>query len=705
MPTMRLIKFRVEKFKSIMDSGWIDCDNVTTLVGVNEAGKSNLLLALWKLNPAKGGGINFSDDMPVKLFSELRKEKEKPLFIQAFFEITSNTLLENISKISNFGKEEIKFVQVSRDYNGEHFLDFPNAITYATLSKVEIEKLLNSYCEKINNCEEAGKTEVGIKNEAQQKFIHAFSIIKDKEFLNKSEITSLANCFKTISAKLMQTSTIRPLILELHKKLSVYLQEFDKPILSKNSDVKKLILENMPKFVYYSSYGNLDSEIYLPHVIDNMQRTDLTGMAEAKVRTLKVLFEYVNLDPEEILEMGEDAKGETDSYGRQTAKPTDNEIKEKAEKKKERDILLQSASSKLTRDFRDWWSQGDYTFDFSADGKHFRIWVADKIRPERIVLENRSTGLQWFLSFYLVFLVESQDSHSGAILLLDEAGLALHPLAQKDLSAFFNNLSKTNQIINTTHSPFIIDTDHIDRAKVVYVNKDGYTVVSNNLRAAEEQLQTNSVYAVHAALGLSVSDILLQGCKPVIVEGASDQYYLNGIKILLLNRKVIAPKEEIVFVPSGGVKAVGSLAGLLSTKNELPYVIIDSDKSGRDFKEKLEKNLYVNDKNKLISMNDYSSIDNSEVEDIIPYELLQRPIDKLFNNIDLDFSLSYKLEQPLIQQIEQYAKDNNVELQDGYKVELARQFKQMILLRIHTYSDEKTIGIWKNIFDKIIENK
>lgn len=145
--------------------------------------------------------------------------------------------------------------------------------------------------------------------------------------------------------------------------------------------------------------------------------------------------------------MGEDAKGATDSYGRQIEKPTEDEIKEKAEKKKERDILLQSASSKLTRDFRDWWSQGNYTFDFSADGKHFRIWVADEIRPEeRIVLENRSTGLQWFLSFYLVFLVESQDSHSGAILLLDEAGLALHPLAQKDLSAFFNNLSKTNQI-------------------------------------------------------------------------------------------------------------------------------------------------------------------------------------------------------------------------------------------------------------------
>ncbi len=74
---------------------------------------------------------------------------------------------------------------------------------------------------------------------------------------------------------------------------------------------------------------------------------------------------------------------------------------------------------------------------------YFRIWVSDDKRPEDIELEGRSTGLQWFLSFYLVFLVESQSSHKGAILLLDEPGNSLHPIAQRDLSAFFENLSKT----------------------------------------------------------------------------------------------------------------------------------------------------------------------------------------------------------------------------------------------------------------------
>ncbi len=702
MDKMRLIKFRVEKFKSVMDSGWIDCDDVTTLVGVNEAGKSNLLLALWKLNPAKGGEINFSDDMPVKLFSELRIMQKKPKFIHAIFEIISPQLLKDISKKSGFDVERIKTVEVSRDYDGMRFVAFPNANTLTAVPKKDIDDLIRKYSEKIDALDEAGKTEAGIKLEAQQKISQALSIVKDKDKLSKAEIVSIAHCFKLIKAKPMRTSVIRPLILELEKSISDCISKFDMPNPSFDEKIRKMIVENLPKFVYYSSYGNLDSEIYLPHVIENMSRTDLTGMAEAKARTLKVLFEYVQLDPKEILEMGEDAKGTTDSYGRVTAKPTEAEIKQRAEKKKERDILLQSASSKLTRDFREWWSQGNYTFDFSADGKHFRILVADEVRPERIVLENRSTGLQWFLSFYLVFLVESQDAHTGAILLLDEAGLALHPLAQKDLSMFFNNLSKTNQIVNTTHSPFIIDTNHIDRAKVVYINKDGYTVVSNNLRAAEGNLQTNSVYAVHAALGLSVSDILLQGCQLVIVEGPSDQFYFNAIKIFLIGRKIISPKEEIVFVPSGGVKAVGSLASLLSAKSELPFVILDSDSSGRDFKAKLEKNLYSGEESKVLSVESFTGITNSEVEDLIPYELLQRPIDRLFNNIDLDFNSVYDSQKPIIPQIEQFALENNIELSNGYKVGLARQFKQILTANFNKYSDSNTIDMWTRIFNRLI---
>lgn len=55
MAQMRLTAFRVTNFRSVRDSGWIDTDDVTSLIGTNESGKTNLLVPLWKLNPANEG--------------------------------------------------------------------------------------------------------------------------------------------------------------------------------------------------------------------------------------------------------------------------------------------------------------------------------------------------------------------------------------------------------------------------------------------------------------------------------------------------------------------------------------------------------------------------------------------------------------------------------------------------------------------------
>jgi ABC-type cobalamin/Fe3+-siderophores transport system ATPase subunit len=65
---------------------------VTTLVGINEAGKSNLLLALWKLNPAREGNIDILHDMPVSKLSTYRKTPEEVKFITAEFELDDDAI-------------------------------------------------------------------------------------------------------------------------------------------------------------------------------------------------------------------------------------------------------------------------------------------------------------------------------------------------------------------------------------------------------------------------------------------------------------------------------------------------------------------------------------------------------------------------------------------------------------------------------------
>ena len=53
--------------------------------------------------------------------------------------------------------------------------------------------------------------------------------------------------------------------------------------------------------------------------------------------------------------------------------------------------------------------------------------------------------------YYIMSIYAQGKENKNAVLLLDEAGLTLHPLAQKDLVHFFDSLSENNQIVNTTH--------------------------------------------------------------------------------------------------------------------------------------------------------------------------------------------------------------------------------------------------------------
>jgi AAA15 family ATPase/GTPase len=128
---MILKRYKVENFRSVLDSGWINCDNVTTLVGINEAGKSNLLLALWKLNPAKEGNIDILHDMPVSKLSTYRKTPKEVKFITAEFELDD----ESIGKIESTVECSLpkdKLVTVTRFYDGNYSFEFPSGNPPAT---------------------------------------------------------------------------------------------------------------------------------------------------------------------------------------------------------------------------------------------------------------------------------------------------------------------------------------------------------------------------------------------------------------------------------------------------------------------------------------------------------------------------------------------------------------------------------------------
>jgi predicted ATP-dependent endonuclease of OLD family len=691
---MKLKRFRVTNFRSVEDSGWIETDDVTALIGTNESGKTNVLLPLWKLSPAKEGEIVPLADYPRKLYNEFRTQKPQPDFIHAVFDVGDN-LAQTLSAMTGLPPDMVRSVEVSRDFDGLYAVDFPEVDLPQAIEKKQILSILDAADHDLKSITTL-KSEQSLKNSLVASLQDARESLPSETNIGEQGLRDVLKMLEKVKIeKYPKTGQVVPRYQQACDEIRTMQEDISRVHPDEMDAVTDLILKNLPKFVYYATYGNLDSEIYLPHVIANLTRNDLGTKEQAKARTLKVLFEFVKLKPQEILELGHDFKD-------QSHQPTDQEIAAITKNKKERSILLHSASANLTKRFREWWKQGEYRFRFEADGDHFRIWVSDDRRPEEIELEGRSSGLQWFLSFYLVFLAERTDAHEGAILLLDEPGLSLHPLAQRDLSEFFDGLAKDNQLIYTCHSPFLIDADRLDRARKVYVGADGTSRVTADLTAVDGDIgQRGAAYAVHAALGLSVAESLLLGCAPVIVEGPSDQHYLIAIKTLLVAAGRLRPSRELVFPPAGGSKGVRVVASILGGRDEeLPVALTDSDAQGRAMAKALRSELYANDPHLVLEIGNYTGMVDSEIEDIIPPTIIADALDRWQRTADLPpFADAMEAGKPIVPQIEAWAEKYGVNLPvPGWKVELAKRVKKQLLGVGPSAVPEDVLNRWVKLF-------
>lgn len=691
---MKLIKYRVTNFRSVRDSGEIEAGDVAALIGVNESGKTNLLLPLWKFNPAREGEIQPTSDYPKTMFADVRAKPEDFRFVTADFDATS--LREKLVALTKLDPAQLDVVSAGRYFDGEYEVSFPKYVPKTTVAASEIKIELTTMTAAVERTD-ALKSEEPLKST----IIGAVRALADsitQDWTAQDLDAGIESLKKLLPDQPAKTSTIVPRMQQTIDALTAWSSHIKSPAPEDIEGVRDLVLEALPKFVYYSNYGNLDSEIYLPHVVQNLERKDLGAKEAAKARTLRVLFNFVRLQPKEILELGRDFKDPSN----QNRQPTADEIAEIAERKRERSILLQSAGTTLTKEFKSWWKQGNYRFRFEADGDHFRIWVSDDRRPEEVELENRSTGLQWFLSFYLVFLVESQGDHEDAILLLDEPGLSLHPLAQRDLSAFFDGLTKTNQIIYTTHSPFLVDPDRLDRVRKVYIAEDGSTESSPNLRqSGADPAHAGAAYAVYSALNLNVAESLLLGCLPVVVEGASDQHYLTMIKALLIGAGRIKPRRELVFPPAGGTKTLRITAGILTGRDEtLPVVLLDADQMGARMAAELSSGLYKGEEKKILSTDEFVGFKGSEVEDLIPHHRFVEAVDRVFRAPEKQFSEVASKGSPIVPQVEAWAKREALELTLGWKVEVARRVKAILLSKGIGDVEGDLIERWVELFTR-----
>ena len=114
---MRLVSFNVKNFRSINDSGPIDVSQITAILGRNESGKSNLLRALYSLNPAEGfQALNKVKDFPRhRRLEECTDDTEVLSSRWALDEEERAELVEILPRA-----KDVQHVVVSRRYHGKH---------------------------------------------------------------------------------------------------------------------------------------------------------------------------------------------------------------------------------------------------------------------------------------------------------------------------------------------------------------------------------------------------------------------------------------------------------------------------------------------------------------------------------------------------------------------------------------------------------
>lgn len=658
---MTMQRFRITNFRNIEDSGWVLFENVTAMVGRNESGKTALLQALYKFHPAIEEKYNPQREFPRDRFTaDFHGDGRDFPVCQVEF-LLNDEFSNELRPLFADGAPPKQAV-CTRFYDGSLTLSYDTVIPDDELAPSELAASLDVFEKAVRRIKAATAEDEDAVTKARNDLLAWTTQKKDALNAYQSLRGDKPGQFLT-QVRNEANGRSRPetagAIETLLAKVDELVQRSKAPLLTQR--LEKLITDALPQFIYFENYGILDSAVYLPRLLEDSKRIP----HDARVRTINAMFKHVGLTAEEITQLGQERAAQARQQGQQV---TEALIEADRENKELREIKLNSASLAITQKFNKWYGQRRHNIRYQADGDYFRIWVSDDKRPGmEIELESRSRGFQWFFSFYLVFLVESLEGHKDSILLLDEPGLHLHPTAQQELLAFFEELSANNPLIYTTHSPFLIDGEHLHRVRPMKEDDSGHSQISSDTWPEDRE----TIFPLQAAAGYAMVRGLFQHKKNVLVEGLADYLYLHSLNLALRALGRACLPDEVYITPCGGTKYMGYIASLFLGQKVRPVVLLDSDDSGRDRYKALVMELYAQHEEALLLLGDALGLAECETEDVLGEHILLKTL-KEGLSISLSLADADRKSGSIVDQIKAAAQRMKVDLPDGWKSDVAR---------------------------------
>lgn len=237
-------------------------------------------------------------------------------------------------------------------------------------------------------------------------------------------------------------------------------------------------------------------------------------------------------------------------------------------------------NDKINAPFRNFYQTETITLDlgFNSGVVSFVVTSED---GEALMLSERSNGLRWYLETFID--AQANDiAGRNVVYLLDEPGASLHVNAQKELLSLFQHLSeKGNQVVYTTHSPYMLDlqTDGVHRIRAVVKNAEGYTYIYKTAYDARisPDSQQDTLAPIINAIGMNLNDTFgpAKDKLNIVTEGMSDYIYLCTMaKVLGIDT------ERYAILPSVGASNCINICSILHGWGCRYIALFDYDTAG-----------------------------------------------------------------------------------------------------------------------------
>jgi len=582
---MKLREFRIQNYRSIVDSGVIEVAEITVLIGANESGKSSILQGLASIS--MDSRYDYFDltqlNRMLKKYNDLELKAEDIKIVWGKFELSEDDGKELQSILKS--DEPVSTLEVSK-----YFDEAYEILIDDKKFRIPSQYLFKSTRGRINSILSKLETEAqehlkrGPNKPLAQQFNEAMAQAKE---LPLSDLV-----YKTEAKKYLKSLDEFPALGvdkdfsgNIQRCLSRIKQVIDEKFPNSKTEVSlfKYLLSRMPRTVYFKIYERLEDDVSLAELKarpqDHMTFHNFLKLAEIKIDTVERLKE-----------------------------------------EKRRQVYIESGCGKATQLLRDAWHQEVLDIELRFSDDRFMVFTKNSKAVETLLPPSLgSEGFQWFLGFYINFGAATNAEYKRAILLLDDAGVFLHPKGHKDLLDLFEEYLKRDvTTIYSTHLPFLIPRKKLKRLRLVEKPPEGRTYVTEKFYAVKDK---DILYPLRAALGVTLADSLFVGEKTIVAEGLSDRILLNGMLEEFVRRNIKKMDLEHVEILAGeGVPGAKNYALMLQIEN-LPYVVVlDNDGEGRNAKEDYAKD-GIPEENVILLPAVNDSQKDFDIEDMFPLDI------------------------------------------------------------------------------------